>query len=72
VAVASFVAAVLTEIHLCNVCSCQEILRRNGRGQGISVLGVIDSVPLVVSGPFWTLVFFDPVRGFSCACVCQS
>jgi hypothetical protein len=27
-------AAVLTEIYLCNVCSCQEILRRNGRGQG--------------------------------------
>eukprot|EP01047_Picozoa_sp_COSAG01_P073885 COSAG01_NODE_12176_length_1786_cov_1.698874_1_plen_156_part_00 len=27
-------AAVLTEIHLCGVCSCQEILRRNGgRGQ---------------------------------------
>ena len=31
-AVASFWAAVLTEIYLCNVCSCQEILRRNGRG----------------------------------------
>jgi hypothetical protein len=31
--VASFEAAVLTEIYLCNVCSCQEILRRNGRGQ---------------------------------------
>eukprot|EP01047_Picozoa_sp_COSAG01_P038722 COSAG01_NODE_3158_length_6489_cov_2.264945_2_plen_155_part_00 len=31
--VASFLAAVLAEIHLCNVCSCQEILRRNGRGQ---------------------------------------
>jgi MFS family permease len=30
--VASFLAAVLTEIHLCNVCSYQEILRRNGRG----------------------------------------
>jgi ankyrin repeat protein len=25
-------AAVLVEIYLCNVCSCQEILRRNGRG----------------------------------------
>jgi hypothetical protein len=23
----------VTEIYLCNVCSCQEILRRNGRGQ---------------------------------------
>jgi hypothetical protein len=33
VAVASFLAAVLTEIYLCNVCSGQEILRRNGRGQ---------------------------------------
>jgi hypothetical protein len=32
--VASFAAAVLTEIYLCNVCSCQEMLRRNGRGQG--------------------------------------
>jgi hypothetical protein len=28
-AVASFLAAVLTEIYLRNVCSCQEILRRN-------------------------------------------
>eukprot|EP01047_Picozoa_sp_COSAG01_P048128 COSAG01_NODE_4660_length_4842_cov_22.777567_8_plen_70_part_00 len=31
-AVASCLAAVLSEIYLCNVCSCQEILRRNGRG----------------------------------------
>jgi hypothetical protein len=31
---AAAVAAVLTEIYLCGVCSCQEILRRNGRGQG--------------------------------------
>eukprot|EP01047_Picozoa_sp_COSAG01_P029631 COSAG01_NODE_2037_length_8579_cov_119.860849_10_plen_185_part_00 len=31
--VASFLAAVLAKIFLCNVCSCQEILRRNGRGQ---------------------------------------
>jgi hypothetical protein len=30
--VASFVASVLTEMYLCNVCSCQRILRRNGRG----------------------------------------
>eukprot|EP01047_Picozoa_sp_COSAG01_P013007 COSAG01_NODE_601_length_14954_cov_175.954359_8_plen_185_part_00 len=30
--VASFLAAFLTEIYLCNFCSCQEILRRNGRG----------------------------------------
>ena len=32
-AVASFLAAVLTEIYLRGVCFCQEILRRNGRGQ---------------------------------------
>jgi hypothetical protein len=31
-AVASFLAAVLTEIYLCNVCSYQEILRSNKRG----------------------------------------
>eukprot|EP01047_Picozoa_sp_COSAG01_P023244 COSAG01_NODE_1401_length_10450_cov_100.148198_12_plen_300_part_00 len=31
-AVASFLAAVSAEMYLCNVCSCQEILRRNGRG----------------------------------------
>jgi pyrroline-5-carboxylate reductase len=31
-AVASFLAAVMTEIYLCDVCSCQELLRRNGRG----------------------------------------
>jgi hypothetical protein len=30
--VASFLAAVFTEIYLCDVCSCQEVLRRNGRG----------------------------------------
>jgi hypothetical protein len=30
--VASFLAAILTEIYLCNVCSDQEILRHNGRG----------------------------------------
>eukprot|EP01047_Picozoa_sp_COSAG01_P079461 COSAG01_NODE_15087_length_1376_cov_1.768990_2_plen_203_part_00 len=31
--VASFEAAFLTELYLCNVCSCHEILRRSGRGQ---------------------------------------
>eukprot|EP01047_Picozoa_sp_COSAG01_P015504 COSAG01_NODE_777_length_13689_cov_18.035467_5_plen_203_part_00 len=30
--VASFSASVLTGNYLCSVCSCQEILRRNGRG----------------------------------------
>jgi hypothetical protein len=32
-AVASFLAAVVTEIYLCDVRSCQEISRRNGRAQ---------------------------------------
>jgi hypothetical protein len=32
-AVASCLAAVSTEIYQCDVCYCQEILRRNGRGQ---------------------------------------
>jgi hypothetical protein len=32
-AVASFLAAVLTEMYLCNVRASPEILRRNGRGQ---------------------------------------
>ena len=27
-----FLAAELTEMYTCDVCSCQEILRRNGRG----------------------------------------
>jgi hypothetical protein len=31
--VASLLAAVFTEIYLCNVCSCQAILRRNGSTQ---------------------------------------
>jgi hypothetical protein len=29
----SFWRPILTEIYLCDVCSCQELLRRNGRGQ---------------------------------------
>jgi hypothetical protein len=39
-AVASFVAGVLTGLYLGNVCSCQEILRRSGRGQ----LGLIEEL----------------------------
>ena len=31
-AVASFLAAVLTEMYLCDVCSCHDILRRICRG----------------------------------------
>ena len=30
--VASFLAAAVTDIYLCNACSYQETLRRNGRG----------------------------------------
>ena len=30
--VAAFLAGDLTEMYLCNACSCHEILRRNGRG----------------------------------------
>jgi hypothetical protein len=33
-AVASFLDVVVTEMYLCTVCSCQEILRWHGRGQG--------------------------------------
>jgi hypothetical protein len=50
------VAAVLTEIYLCNVYSCQEILRRNGRGQAYELgelgggcgVGAATAVPLVL------------------------
>eukprot|EP01047_Picozoa_sp_COSAG01_P030222 COSAG01_NODE_2100_length_8429_cov_29.066507_12_plen_162_part_00 len=38
---ASFLAAVFTEIYLCNVCSCQEILRRGGHGQGEHLAGYL-------------------------------
>jgi hypothetical protein len=37
--VASLLAAILTEIYLWNVCSCHEILRRNGLGQWRVSLG---------------------------------
>jgi hypothetical protein len=40
-AVASFCAAVVTEIYLCDVCSCHEIWRRNGRRQAGRVLTAI-------------------------------
>jgi hypothetical protein len=30
---ASLLAAILTDIYLCNVCLCHEMLRRNGLGQ---------------------------------------
>jgi Ca2+-binding EF-hand superfamily protein len=36
----------LTEIHLCNVCSCHNILRRNGRGQVVWAPGLENWVAL--------------------------
>jgi hypothetical protein len=35
-----FLAAILTEIYRCNVCSCQEILRRNGHDQLVELAPV--------------------------------
>jgi hypothetical protein len=37
-----FLAAILTEIYLCGICSCQERLRRNGRGQSPRWLAYAD------------------------------
>jgi hypothetical protein len=52
-AVASFLAAVVTGIYLCNACSGQEMLRRHGRGQlGGSVLRAVRSaLALLLGGP---------------------
>jgi hypothetical protein len=58
-AVASFLAAVLAEIELCNVCSCQEIWRRHGQcAQAAAPAGVAYATRCVtapvspyVSGP---------------------
>jgi hypothetical protein len=66
-AVASFLAAVLTEIYQCNVCACQEILRRNGRGQAAGG-GVAPATPgaMAAAAPasvdpasLWTLSLGD-------------
>eukprot|EP01049_Picozoa_sp_SAG25_P002486 SAG25_NODE_130_length_14421_cov_71.473886_16_plen_234_part_00 len=43
-AAASLLAAVLTEIYRCNVCSCHEILRRHGRGQVLEQLTLPNAV----------------------------
>jgi hypothetical protein len=43
------VAAVLAEIYLCGVCSCQEVLRRSGRGQAVS--GSTHSLPPMPPAP---------------------
>ena len=37
--VASFLAAAVTDIYLCNACSYQETLRRNGRGRRTATTG---------------------------------
>jgi hypothetical protein len=52
-AVASFLAAVLTEIYLCNVCSCQEILRRNGADRAAAAAaggGAASTLPAAAGG----------------------
>jgi hypothetical protein len=41
----------LTEINLCDVCACQEILRRNGRGQAEVVAGVLDLAVRTLAQP---------------------
>jgi hypothetical protein len=60
----SFLAFVLTEIYLCDACSCQEkILRRNGRGQtGGGRLGGVDLFDAADAGlqswSYWELKSF--------------
>jgi hypothetical protein len=49
-AAASFLAAVLAEIYLCDACSCHEILSRNGRGQNILLPKVVESLVRTVVG----------------------
>jgi hypothetical protein len=51
--VASFLAAILTEMYLCNVCSCQEILRRNGPGQACGYAKVDDVKGEMEKPPLW-------------------
>eukprot|EP01047_Picozoa_sp_COSAG01_P012679 COSAG01_NODE_578_length_15259_cov_10.160950_3_plen_95_part_00 len=41
----------MTEIYLCDVCSRQEILRRNGRGQAEVVAGVLDLAVRTLAQP---------------------
>jgi pimeloyl-ACP methyl ester carboxylesterase len=62
-AVASFLAAVLTRIYLCSVCSCQEILRRNGRGQS-------PRWPICWSRPCWSPTWTSS-RATSPVCRCS-
>jgi hypothetical protein len=45
-----FLAAVLTEMYLCNVCSCQEILRHNGRGQSAEVHRLKEQIKKLQAG----------------------
>jgi translation elongation factor EF-Tu-like GTPase len=66
-AVASFLSAVLTEIYLCNVCSCPEILRRNGRGQVRELLDFYDfdgdNIPVVKGSALCALNSTDDKLG---------
>jgi hypothetical protein len=48
-AIASFVAAALTEIYLCGVCSRQEILSRNGRAQATAAVDGATGLALVLT-----------------------
>eukprot|EP01047_Picozoa_sp_COSAG01_P044214 COSAG01_NODE_3982_length_5467_cov_3.487891_3_plen_101_part_00 len=45
-----FLAGVLTEMYLCNVYSCQEILRRNGRGQSAEVHRLKEQIKKLQAG----------------------
>eukprot|EP01047_Picozoa_sp_COSAG01_P034007 COSAG01_NODE_2533_length_7491_cov_236.560741_3_plen_199_part_00 len=51
-AAASFVAAVVTDIYLCDVCSCQEILRRGGGTQVRGYKTVVSLKRRLVESPW--------------------
>jgi lysine/ornithine N-monooxygenase len=57
-AVASFLAAVVTEIYLCNVCSCQERLRRNGGARVLTEGPPVDAV-ILATGYLYDFPFLD-------------
>jgi hypothetical protein len=58
----------VTEIYLCGVCSCQEILRRNGRGQstGRNHIGVRRSSDNMASWSGKYLIEAGSSAGYSC------
>jgi hypothetical protein len=73
-AVASFLSAVLTEIDLCDVCSCQEILRRNGRGQEARGRAWHDTAQRMLADvPLWKVCQmgrYSMAQVCVCVCVC--